>query len=142
MCTEIKEFTKLITPKINSDINQIEFGFKGFRTIFLNPNTKPFSQKIVKKSIKDGYIWIIIMHYSNTNWDNFIQYATTHELEFNIIYNSVGICIYYTLFKCMLTLNQSWIYKINTDDINFNFKQIEIKVIKKVEKTVMIIKIL
>jgi len=113
--------------------------------IILDPSSRPTTQKIKHIQHPGGILWTIVLDYLPLNWEKFINYASSHELVFDLMLNNLhtGIHKNKSLFKCWVTQNRSWEYNIKAKDLQtIGGKRGGIKVIKKKEKVVIIVKLL
>ena len=162
--SEICPLAELVTGNLfpNSTWNKFHFGFNGSSPsymsavgrILLNPEKKTNNQEVKRdlEKFADDHkvnpLWTIVLRYSLENWMQLMEYATTHELVFDMMfYNSTKIKFEHkTLFKCWMTQNKSCEYKLDKNqmigDANSHFKKGGIKVIKKADEVVVIIRLL
>jgi len=113
--------------------------------IILDPQSRPSSQKIKQTQHPNGTLWTIVLEYLPPNWEKFMTYATSHELVFDLMLNNprTGIKKNKSLFKCWVTQDRSWEYNIQANDLRaVGARQGGIKVIKKKEKIVLVVKLL
>ena len=113
--------------------------------IILDPRSRPITQKIKHTQHPNGTLWTIVLEYLPPNWEKFMTYAVSHELIFDLMLNNphTGIRKNKSLFKCWITQNCSWEYNIKAESLQaIGGKLGGIKVIKKKEKVVLVIKLL
>ena len=113
--------------------------------VILDPASRPTKQKINRRVYPKGTLWTIVLEYLPPNWEKFMTYAGAHELVFDLMLHNphTGIQKNKSLFKCWVTQNRSWEYNIHAENLQtIGALQGGIKVIKKKEKVVLIVKLL
>ena len=163
MTPEIKELGKLVHFNMNSHYDKYHFGFNGAPSgdfsgmvsrILLDPTSRTNKQAVKKdmETFAQGHrvspLWSVILRFSLENWENLMKYAATHPLLFDMMFYSSrsGTFENHSIFKCWMTQDKSHSYKIDKDDFisdsRITFKRAEIKVKKKDNEVVVVIRLL
>jgi len=122
----------------------------------LNPDKKTNDQRVKKELKIHTYghrvspLWTIVQKFSNDKWDNLMRYSNTGEnpLLFDcLLYNSRrGTWKNYSLFRCIIPCDKSGQYTIVkeqlTGDNKWLFQKVEMKIIKKEDRVIVVVKLL
>ena len=151
------ELASCVYPAANTVFNEAHFTFNGSPDldlmhpagrIMLKPSARPQPTPTIKKEQKEDYmLWTIVLRYTYDHWSNFMEYAGTHEMILDLMLNhsATGHRHNEALFKCWMTQDRSWEYAIDTKDFythsGITIKKAGIKVVKKEEEVIVVIKI-
>ena len=163
MTHEIRELGKLVHFNMNQRYDKYHFGFNGAPSgdfsgmvsrILLDPTSRTNNQAVKKdmETFAQGYrvspLWSVILRFSLENWGNLMKYAATQPLLFDMMFYSSrsGTFENHSIFKCWMTQDKSHSYKIDKSDFisdsRITFKRAEIKVKKKANEVVVVIRLL
>ena len=143
-----------------SKYDKVHFGFNGASPewgngrIRLHPDKQTNDQnvKVEMKDFANGHktskLWTIVLKYPNDHWDNLMTWTKTNAVTFDaMLYASRGgYFLHRPFFHCFITRNESCEYKMTSDNFTgiakLYFKKGGIKVVKKEDKVVLIVKLL
>ena len=156
--------TRLITNICDDEevvkFNKVHFGFNGSSAewggyrVMLPPNKQTNDQnvKVEMKDFANGHktskLWTIVLKYSIDHWDNLMSWAKTKAVTFDaMLYSSRGgNFIHRPFFHCFMTRDRTCEYKLTRDNFvgiaKIQFKNGGIKVVKKEDKVVVVVKLL
>jgi len=168
----LTEETRKLTKNISDEVpkfDKVHFGFNGatcwpdygidygrgyMRRVMLPPNKQTNDQnvKVVMKDFANGHktskLWTIVLKYSIEHWNNLMTWAKTKEVTFDaMLYSSRGgNFIHRPFFHCFMTRNESCEYQLTQDNFTgiakIYFKKGGIKIVKKADKVVVVVKLL
>ena len=156
-----RQFTKQIASDFeNKGYDKCHFSFNGsqgqFVRILLEPNKKTNIQSIKHKlqyslnRHRARSLWTIIQKFSLKEWENLMKYSNSgqNSLLFDcLLYNSRrSTWSNYPLFNCRIPEDKSFEYKIIKEqlvgDCKWLFKEVGMKIVKKEDMVVVVIKLL
>ena len=124
------------------------------RRVMLPPNKQTNDQnvKVEMKDFANGHktskLWTIVLKYSIEHWNNLMTWTRSKEVTFDaMLYASRGgHFIHRSFFHCFMTRDESCEYQLTQDNFTgiakIYFKKGGIKIVKKEDKVVVVVKLL
>ena len=162
---ETRKLTKNISDEV-SKFDKVHFGFNGapqpgrgygrgyIGRVMLPPNKQTNDQnvKVKMKDFANGHktskLWTIVLKYSIEHWNNLMMWTRSKEVTFDaMLYASRGgHFIHRPFFHCFMTRDESCEYQLTQDNFTgiakIYFKKGGIKIVKKEDKVVVVVKLL
>ena len=150
----------IVDDDILSKYDKIHLGFNGAPPpgaagrVLLNPHSHTNDQKVKIEMLKfanghrESRLWTVVLKYPISNWDRLMTWAKTHELVFDaMLYGNSGRnTLYKSFFHCFMTRDESCEYELTSDNFagisKWQFKKGGVKIVKKDEEVVVVIKLL